>query len=180
MIYRRRSMGRQYNFYMGRKDEELFLEYLKQNQYVIYQDDKDGNPKVIDKWPEPYSSTGWFILYLYREDFGEMIFSDSLGDGRLFIHPMEDAPVIEFSRTCINLKDKGIMSGRIWLEMNYYDKNNMLWHKSENLIKAYNNIKKWIRKQLKEVDMYTESGNYIKGNFSEDILKLVIEEEYSP
>ena len=42
-------MGRQYNFYMGRNDEELFLEYLKQNQYVIYQDNKDGNPKVIEK-----------------------------------------------------------------------------------------------------------------------------------
>ena len=74
------------------------------------------------------------------------------------------------------------MSGRIWLEMNCYDKNGMrmLWHKSENLIKAYNNIKKWIRKQLKKVDMYTESGNYIKGDFSEDILKLVMEEGYSP
>ena len=133
-------MGRQYHFYMGREDEELFLKYLKQNQYVVYQDDKDGNPKAIDKWPEPYSSKGWFILHLYREDFGKMIFSDSLGDGRLFIHPME-APVIEFSRTCINPEDKGIMGGRIWMEMNYYDKNNMLWHKSENLIKAYNNIK---------------------------------------
>ena len=72
------------------------------------------------------------------------------------------------------------MSGRIWLEMNCYDKNGMLWHKSENLIKAYNNIKKWIRKQLKKVDMYTESGNYIKGDFSEDILKLVMEEGYRP
>ena len=110
-------MGRQYNFYMGREDEELFLEYLKQNQYVVYQDDKDGNPKNIDKWPEPYSDAGWFILYLYRKDFGEMIFSDSLGDGRLFIHPT-DAPVIEFVRTCINLKDKRIVRCRIWLEMN--------------------------------------------------------------
>ena len=173
-------MGRQYHFYMGREDEELFLEYLKQNQYVVYQDNKDGNPKVIDKWPEPDSRTcAWFILYLYREDFGGMVFSDSLGDGRLFINP-GDASVIEFSRTCINPKDKGIMSGRIWLEMNCYDKNGMLWHKSENLIKAYNNIKKWIRKQLKKVDMYTESGNYIKGDFSEDILKLVMEEEYRP
>ncbi len=42
------------------------------------------------------------------------------------------------------------MSGRIWLEMKYYDKNNMLWYKSENLIKAYNDIKKWIKKQLKK------------------------------
>ena len=142
-------MGRQYNFYMGRNDEELFLEYLRQNQYVIYQDNKDGNPKVIDKWPEPYSGTGWFILYLYREDFGKMIFSESFRDGRLFIQP-DDAPVIEFVRTCINPKDKGIMSGRIWLEMKYYDKNNMLWYKSENLIKAYNDIKKWIKKQLKK------------------------------
>ena len=173
-------MGRQYNFYMGREDEELFLEYLKQNQYVVYQDNRDGNPKVIDKWPEPDSGTcAWFILYLYREDFGGMVFSDSLGDGRLFINP-GDASVIEFSRTCINPKDKRIISGRIWLEMNCYDKNGMLWHKSENLIKAYNNIKKWIRKQLKKVDMYTESGNYIKGDFSEDILKLVMEEGYRP
>lgn len=50
----RKSMGRQYHFYMGREDEELFLKYLQQNQYVVYQDDKDGNPKVIDKWPAPY------------------------------------------------------------------------------------------------------------------------------
>ena len=70
-----------------------------------------------------------------------MIFSESFRDGRLFIQP-DDAPVIEFVRTCINPKDKGIMSGRIWLEMKYYDKNNMLWYKSENLIKAYNDIKK--------------------------------------
>lgn len=70
-----------------------------------------------------------------------MIFSESFRDGRLFIQP-DDAPVIEFVRTCINPKDKGIMSGRIWLEMKCYDKNNMLWYKSENLIKAYNDIKK--------------------------------------
>ena len=173
-------MGRQYHFYMGREDEELFLEYLKQNQYVVYQDNRDGKPKVIDQWPEPDSRTcAWFILYLYRKDFGGVVFSDSLGDGRLFINP-GDASVIEFSRTCINPKDKRIISGRIWLEMNCYDKNDMLWHKSENLIKAYNNIKKWIRKQLKKVDMYTESGDHIKGDFSEDILKLVTEEGYRP
>ncbi len=58
---------------------------------------------------------------MYREDFGKMIFSESFRDGRLFIQP-DDAPVIEFVRTCINPKDKGIMSGRIWLEMKYYDK----------------------------------------------------------
>ena len=59
--------------YVGREDEELFLKYLKQNQYMVYQDDKDGNPKVVDKWSKPYSGMGWFILYLYREDFGKMI-----------------------------------------------------------------------------------------------------------
>ena len=51
----------------------------------------------------------------------------------------------------------------------------IIWHKSKNFIQAYNKIKKWIRKQLKKGDMYTESGSYIKGDFSEDILKLVME-----
>ena len=71
-------MGRQYHFYMGREDEELFLEYLKQNQYVVYQDDKDGNPKNIDKWPEPYSGTesGNYIKGDFSEDILKLVMEE--------------------------------------------------------------------------------------------------------
>jgi len=170
-------MGRQHVFAMDEEDEILFMEYLRGNGYVIYQDDKSGIPKLIEKFPEPFSSKGWFILYLYRSNFGEMKFRE-LNDGRLYLDA-GIAPVIEFSRTIVrhgNVRE--IQFGRIWVEMKYYDENEMLVKKSEELDKGYKDIKRWINKQLGKSNVHFKSGACKECVISKSLIKLIEENKY--
>ena len=48
-------MGRQWHFAMDESDEKLFMQYLKENGYVVYWSGNDGIPKTINCLPEPNS-----------------------------------------------------------------------------------------------------------------------------
>lgn len=167
-------MGKQYNFFMGKEDEDLFMEYLLQNKYLVYQDDTSGKPKIIDRFPEPFSNKGCFTLYIYRPDFGKIKFAKN---GDKFFLDAGEAPVIEFARTTVRPERKEIQVGRIWVKMQYYDEEGRIIKKNDKLSIGYNDIKKWIKKRLKKVELQLEDV-HIKGDFSESLVKLIIKEGY--
>lgn len=97
---------------------------------------------------------GWFELYLYKEDFGEIIYAEIIyaetERGCKYINAI-DAPVIEFSRTIIRTSSKEITRGRLWLEMKHYDDDGNLLTKSKLLDDWYKELTKWIKCNLTHI-----------------------------
>lgn len=52
------DMGRQFHFAMDEADEKLFMEYLKENGYVVYLERTHRMPETIDEFPAPLSDGG--------------------------------------------------------------------------------------------------------------------------
>lgn len=156
-------MGQQLTFAMDSDDEQLFLEYLNQNNYIIYKNGIHTMLETINAFPPLFSGQNWHIFYLYNPNFGTINLKNMLKD-KIAINPTID-PVIEFKRTIIR-SNKTISFGRIWIEMRYYDENGKLTKKNQELNDGYKNMKKWILKLLN------------KEGISKSLLKLIIEDGY--
>lgn len=166
-------MGRQYNFAMDETDENLFMAYLKEKGYDIYWCNKEGVTKVIEQLPKPFSDK-WLNVYIYHTDFGDMKSSFSR---HKTLEPIT-APVIEFGRTVVWHDDKKIHAGRIWMQMKYWSESGDFVSKSENLDKAFKDIKKWIMKHLQSMEQRNERGKVKKIAVSRELLRLFEEEGY--
>ena len=174
-------MGRQYNFAMDEADEKLFMKYLKENGYVVYWCGKDGIPKAINSFPDPFSDM-WLNVYIYHSAFGDMKFKSYISDEKSNIEKYYiesiSAPVIEFGRTVVRHEEKAIRSGRIWMQMKYWNEYGEYVSKSENLEKGYKDIKKWITKHLQKMEQKDEKGRVEKNAVSKELVRLFEEEGY--
>ena len=137
------NMGRQYHFAMEGADEKLFMEYLKDNGYIVYLERTHRMPEIIEEFPASFSDA-WFIC-IYHPAFGDMKFKSYMLDGKSntkidYIESMTE-PVIEFTRTLVCHEEKKIRSGRIWMQMKYWNEYDELVSKSENLDKGFKDIK---------------------------------------
>ena len=135
-------MGKQYAFTMNTFVEYKLMEYLQENGYFVYKNNKEGAPSLIDLFAESAPDKGGFIFYLYKTDFGKLIFKET-PNGLFYINDTY-APVIEFSRTIVRHETKKIKFGRIWIGMEYYNESGELLKKNEALNIGFHNIKKWI------------------------------------
>lgn len=175
-------MGRQYNFAMDEIDEKLFMAFLKEKGYVVYwKNDQHNKPKIIEQLPDS-SLNGWFIVYIYHSAFGDMKFNQYVSNKEIkskkyYISPTT-APVIEFMRTIVWHEDKAIRSGRIWMQMKYWNEHGEYVSKSENLDKGYKDIKKWITKNLQKMEQKDERGKIEKNVVSRELVRLFEEEGY--
>lgn len=88
------------------------------------------------------------------------------------------ALVIEFRRTMVRKKEKTIQSGRIWMQMKYWNEHGEYVSKSENLDKGYKDIKKWITKNLQKMEQKDERGKIEKNVVSRELVRLFEEEGY--
>ncbi|MDE6568712.1 MAG: hypothetical protein K2K70_13420 [Lachnospiraceae bacterium] len=173
-------MGRQYNFAMDEADEKLFMKYLRENGYVVYFERTHKMPGTIDEFPAPFSD-GWFILYIYHPDFGDMKFKSYIpNESNTKIDYIEciAAPVIEFMRTVVRHEEKAIRSGRIWIQMKYWNEYGEYVSKGENLEKGYKDIKKWITKHLQKMEQKDEKERVEKNVVSKELVRLFEEEGY--
>ena len=175
-------MGRQWQFAMDESDEKLFMQYLKENGYVVYWSGNDGIPKAVNYLPEPNSDQNWSQVYIYHSAFGDMKFTRYAYDEKLkiekyFVYAYE-APVIEFDRTVVWPEEKRICAGRIWMQMKYWNENDKYVSKSENLEKGYKDIKKWITKNLPKMDDRNAKGKIEKIAVSKELIRLSQEEGY--
>ena len=173
-------MGRQYHFAMEGADEKLFMEYLKDNGYIVYLERTHRMPEIIEEFPASFSDA-WFIC-IYHPAFGDMKFKSYMLDGKSntkidYIESMTE-PVIEFTRTLVCHEEKKIRSGRIWMQMKYWNEYDELVSKSENLDKGFKDIKKWIKKHLQNMEQKNERGKVEKIAVSKELVRLFEEEGY--
>lgn len=157
-------MGKQFEFIMDKYDEEKFFEFVK-NDAIVFFSKCAQNPKSIIELPEDE----WFILYLYKEIFGDMKYKEIPGRYK-YINP-SDAPVIEYRSTIIRHNIKEIQRGRLWVEMRYYDDENLIL-KNGLLDDWYKELCKWIKKTLKCIEIPFGDKNK-KEYVSQSLINLV-------
>jgi hypothetical protein len=126
-------MSRQISFFFSPKDEELFIKYLRENDIVFL--DKRANE--FDK--EHLLSSDELSFYLTfsganiekSDEFVEQISSE----------------IIKYSR-CKTSK-RSIEPGRLWLKLKYWNSENELVEKNQEINHIYSKLVKWIKKNSK-------------------------------
>ena len=111
-------MGRQFHFFMGEKEEEELKRYLLDSNVKILFEGKNPTPVEITEFPPAFSDRGWFMVYLYKEEWGELVMKDVLTERKYL--DVFSSPVIEFSRTVIREHAKEITTGLIWFQNRYF------------------------------------------------------------
>ena len=129
-------MGRQINYYMSEKVQENFIEYLIQNQFVFL----DYYAKTVE---QPLSKSV-YRMYLYKPEYGDIVMRKDRDD----ILDVSVSPVIEYNKTTIREEKKQVTSGRIWVEIKYYDENGEIITKNDSLVKDYGKLNRWIKKNV--------------------------------
>jgi hypothetical protein len=133
-------LGKQLQFLLDIDTENQFVKHIlsEENNRILF----NGYP--IAELPKPFTVEGWFTVYLYRPEFGEIV-TENIDNLRSYIRP-NYSPVIEFSRTIVREEKKELSKGRVWVEMKYFDKNGFEKHKPKELNDFYNNVTRWLKK----------------------------------
>ncbi len=124
-------MGKQINFYMSENVQNQFIDFLVSNDFLFL--DNEGKEIEYEKF---YSYSEY---YLYKSEFGCVLTKKNSVDAL-------NSPVIEFCKT--RIKDKRILRGRLWISDYYYKANNGQIQQSKNYIIEYQNLVKWIKKNV--------------------------------
>lgn len=152
-------MGRQIEFYMSDKVQNDFIEFLKQNNYIFL----DSQKNVINE----LCSKKVFYCYLYKTDYDcikmKKIDNQIIDDTR--------SPVIHFQKTSVNSELKKVHSGRIWIATSFYDENGNTIMKPNGFIKDYEKLVRWIKKNVPCHSR--KKGKYVyKEYISDEMLEL--------
>jgi hypothetical protein len=154
-------MGRQVNFYMHPAEEELFLTFVLQRptvkllSLVSYTPDFSVNLSDLRHseefrqlllWDSQLDLDSKYISEGYSKAYDENSGYYVSTGKKLYIIHSTSAPVIEYSRSFINIDNK-LTSGRIWADM-YTDTEFGIRLKDERFIHWYDEIAKWLRRNL--------------------------------
>lgn len=129
-------MGRQINFYMNKSIQKAFIDYLFQNNFLLFDKKATYIGKVI--------SDNISSLYLYKYNYGNIIMRQ---DNTKSIDSLK-SPVIQLNKTIIKENEKKILRGRLWLSHQYYDDEGMMIKKEESLLKDYQLLVRWVKKNV--------------------------------
>ena len=155
-------MGRQINFYFVKDDELKFLARCTENNVTFLQWDVElpQNTEYSCFEQLPYDRDVKKQLFIcLRSDLPNIKYKEI--ESKWFYIDSTTSPVIEFTRSGIIPMKNILVSGRLWFEMKYWDKdkngNSILVTKDKKLEELYNSLAKWIRKYC----MRLPNGNYI-------------------
>lgn len=157
-------MGRQIIFYMSENVQIGFIEYLKQNEFIFL----DDNAQIVE---QPFS-TNIYGLYLYKQNYGDVIMHQDLNQNMDIIK----SPVIEFYKTKIKLEEKRVLQGRIWMSDRYFDEKGDIIKKDITLIKDYQMLMRWIKKHVPYQEI--KKGEYLIKEYVNDELKELQEDGF--
>jgi hypothetical protein len=169
-------MGKQINFIMSKEKENNLKEFLEENNIELYFITNNEAVKIIN-FPEPYSIKGWFNIYLYKSEFGDLILKKTKNE-IVYIDAIE-SPVIEYSRTGILEKEKIISRGRFWYEPKFYSSVKKLIEKPKGLDDTFKQLSNWIKKNLNKTNITTGKGVVYKEFVSEDMKNLIESKGYN-
>lgn len=158
-------MGRQINFYMSENTQAMFINYLEQNQFKLL----DNNAKII----KCATSNNVFGMYLYKQSYGGIIMRQ---DNRGIIDSIK-SPVIQFVKTIIKEEYKKVLRGRMWITDKYNDNNGILIEKDVNLIREYNKLNHWIKRNVPYQEI--KKGNFIVKEYVNDDVKELQKKGFS-
>lgn len=151
-------MGRQINFYMSKKVQAEFIEFLEQSNflYVDYYVDKTVHPVFEDV----------YSVYLYKEVYGEL---RKKQDDKVYDSLI--GPVIEFKKSMIKEDTKKIIRGRLWMTDWYYDEEGNKVKKNDWLTKDYEKLVRWVKKNVPYQE-YNNKGYILKEYINDEIIEL--------
>lgn len=156
-------MGRQINFYLAANDERELLnaEFLKYVEFIRRDVPSPRSQRYADFEFSPYDDGIYSQLYICFERDIDRIEFRKLEAKNLFYVDSTISPVIEFIRSGYKKEENLLISGRFWIEMKYWDKdeqgNSVLITKGKELEKLYTDLAKWVRKYCTRLP----NGNYI-------------------
>lgn len=166
-------MGKQFNFFMDEKDEERLRKYLLESHVKLIFEGRNLMPVEITVFPPPFSGKGWFIIYLYKEEWGELVARDVSTTMKRI--DQLSSPVIEFSRTVIRSDARGITPGRIWFQSNHF-KEDILLNKCSEINAFYLELMRQIKMILpKQKKPFTERNTTI---YCSDSIKIMLDDGY--
>ncbi len=158
-------MGKQINFYMSESVQTSFIEYLEHNNYMFL----DYYANIV----EPPVSTNIYSLYLYKQNYGDIIMNQDLCGNIDSLN----SPVIQFSKTIIKNETKKVRRGRIWISDKCINKNGELIKKDVTFLKDYQILTRWIKKYVPYQEI--KKDEYLIKEYVDDELKKLQEEGYS-
>ena len=127
-------MGKQVRFFITMEDELILLEKVLKDGYLILND--MGN---IFNAQEAIVSNEFSLYFTFYN-------SNIIKIGE-FIEQIE-SEVIQFSR-CRKFNENTFEPSRIWAEFKYWNSQEELIQKSDNFIKMYNVLAKWLKNTMK-------------------------------
>jgi hypothetical protein len=140
-------MGRQINFYMDEDVESAFVKLVLENGQILCDSENMGaEPMVITEPSELLACSEYASRSLYQPTFGDLTLRP-LDNGKIMLEFMI-SPVIQYSRTLVDHNRKTVRSGRLWVEMKYWDAEGNLVTKPEELAKWYESLARWVMKHL--------------------------------
>lgn len=160
-------MGRQINFYMGKKKREKFLEFLIAQGYLFLADGACSEIQYIQPSKVIYEN----CVCLYKDTYGIVKLDQKRYSNSKYISKSRN-PIIEYWQSSINEKEKCIKSGRIWLSSyEFYD----LTADRAIITKDFNRIIRWLKKNL----LYQALNGYSsKLYIDEELIDMVYNEGY--
>lgn len=163
-------MGRQINFYMDRKTEEEFQEFILGQGLIIVSEFVDNEMIVNDIFYKKYK------IYIMRSKDIDNLNVRKLKDGRCHIDENVSC-VIEYSNTIIEKEIKKIFCGRIYVIAVYFNENEEKVYKDEEFLKIYDKLVRWIKKNC-PMTKFVQDGYNKKEYISNGIKEMVEKEGY--
>lgn len=162
-------MGKQFRFIMDEIDKKAFFEYVKYTGKIFTDKKNEGTIEIFD-----FPGDFWLKMYLFKDEFGVLEFNETINSISYINSTV--ASVIEFRNTLLREKNKEIQRGRLYLEMKFYDENDILIKKNELIDKWYKELVRWIKKRLQCVEV-SFNGKNVKEYVSKSLV-IFVEEGY--
>lgn len=155
-------MGKQFRFIMDDRDQERLIEKVCEQGIILYNDRHNG-VKEITNLPDG----NWIHLHFLKYKDAQIVQSDD----KLLDVDVLRMPVLELRQTFVRSKTKEIQRGRLYFENKYFENDNLIY-KEEELELWYKEIIKWIKNELKCVEIM-ESTKITKEYVSVSLVKYI-------
>lgn len=152
-------MGRQISFCCGEELIRSLCGFAAATGSILFYDMADKIMKTITAPPEPFSVNGWWQMFFYRSDLGEIVNS---AFGRI---DASKSPVIECSQPIYNHEKKTVLCGRLWYEPRCCEPVGNSARKKNELDIWYQFLVRHLKKHTKYIECPVICGNsvaYIK------------------
>lgn len=165
-------MGRQINFYMDSETEEKFQEFILKNDLLIMHENKEKNCMIYTNNIDNEIKKMYFVPKKYTCK----IFTETLSSGVIFLD-IDTSYVIVYFGTKVKKREKLIFRGKLYVVVDYFNKDEERIHKDKEFLKIYEKLVRWIKKNCPLTE-FVQDGYNERKYISSEIKRLIEEEGY--